>query len=467
MLIISGGNVMQNRSPVVFFLLSAVMVTLCCADPARAIPAFSRQHKSECSTCHTIYSELNEFGDAFLKNSYVWPGEKAAEKAAEAPGAERNIEGEGDPDTLKKLKTQALTLKGESAPEDGRKSGKNEGLWLAGVPEIIPISFTGSVTLAYNEHAANNNTWDLSTRSLRLQGGGAFREAAGFFTTFNLYSQGDQTRTGNTPANNTPDIDELFIVWRHAFDTPLNVKVGRFEPKLSLWKQSNKTVSVPNYAPHAYKVGSSQFSVDAPEDAVEINAVLGSRLFVAGGVVNRKGQDTKEGYGHISYKCGGTDFLGHEPLLDLDTESIWDYLTVTIGGYGYFGRNATLVNGVADKSNDFYRAGGDVDVLYKRLHLRAAGVAGRDRNPFFSSTPTELESHAFSAEGEYMFGSPVNLIALFRYEYQNDDIGTVRRYIPAVAYAPLQNTKLVAQFNYEDTPAGINRIGLATAAFSF
>lgn len=409
------------------FLLVLLAVMLLSAGQAMAIPAFSRQHKTECTTCHTIYPELNEFGEAFLKNSYVWPGKPKANSPAPA---------------------------------------KNEGLWLAGIPEAIPVSFTASLNYAYDKHAADNDDVDFTTRDLRLQAGGAFREAAGFFATYNLYAQGSQGNNGATPDNIAPNINELFLVWRHALDTPLNVKIGRFEPKLGLWKKSNKVIVVPSYAPHTYKVGSSQFSVETPEDALEINGIIGSRLFLAGGVVDRNGQNAKEGYGHISYRIGGTDFLGHEPAVDLERDSIWDFLSVTIGGYGYFGRNATLADGIATNGNDYYRAGGDLDILYKRLHLRAGGVAGRDSNPNFNNSP-ELESHAVSAEGEYMFGSPVNLIALFRYEYVNDGVTIARRYIPAITYSPIQNAKLMLQYNFTQMPTTTSRVGLAVASFSF
>jgi len=432
-----------KNSPVLVLLpLVLALTQLSFPDRADAIPAFSRQHKTECSTCHTIYPELNEFGDAFLKNGYVYPG-KGGAAAAEA---------------------------------SGKSQGKIEGLWLSGLPEMLPVSLTGTIDVAYKNDAFDGNKLDLSTRSLRLQAGGAFREAAGFFATYNLYSQGVQTsnitnpaNNANTPPNNTPNINELFAIWRHALGTPVNLRVGRLEPKLSLWKKSDRVILAPSYATTAYTVGASPFSLDAPEDALELNALLGNRVFVAGGVVDRNGQNRNEGYGHISVKIGGTDLLGHEPEVDLENDSIWDFLTLTLGGFGYAGSNGSFDQfGMAQNRNDFYRAGAEFDLLYKRLHLKGSGVFGRDDNPNFSATAASaLESHAYAFEGEYMLGVPVNLIALFRYEYQEDVNGGTRRYIPAIAYAPLQNTKLTLQYNYTDAPARIDRLTLASLAFSF
>lgn len=41
-------------------------------------------------------------------------------------------------------------------------------------------------------------------------------------------------------------------------------------------------------------------------------------------------------------KFGGADLLGHEPVMDLENESIWEYLAATVGAYGYYGRNADV-----------------------------------------------------------------------------------------------------------------------------
>jgi hypothetical protein len=425
-------------------------------DSADAIPAFSRQHKTECSTCHTIYPELNEFGDAFLKNSYVWPGKKGAVagQGAQAEGAQ--AEGAG-----------------AQGGQPGAKGGGNEWALISGLPEQIPISFTGTADLTYDNDAFGGNQLDLSARSLTLHAGGAFREAAGFFVTYTLYSQQPLERTAtrntNTPGNNTPDINELFLVWRHALQSPVNLKVGRFEPKLSLWKKSNRITPVPSYASTAYVVGGLQgspFSVDAPEDGVELNALLGNRLLLAGGVVDQNGQNRKAGYGHASLKIGGTDFKGHEPEVDLESDSIWDFLTITLGAFGYVGRNGSFQEGSLRNPNEFHRVGGELDLLYKRLHVKGGVTFGQDSNPLFAATPAEFDSHAYAVEAEYYLGAPVNLIPVFRYEYQKGLQGGTRRYIPALAYAPLQNTRVTLEYIHTEGPEDTSKVALASLSFS-
>lgn len=420
------------------FVLSPLLVP----DHADAIPAFSRQHKTECSTCHTIYPELNEFGDAFLKNGYVWPHKKNGAKAVSA-GA-------------------------------GGEAAGNEWATISGLPLQVPISLTATADLAYDNDAADGNKLNLSTRSLTLHAGGSLREVAGFFITYNLYSQGaghagsealTPARNTNTPPNNDPDIDELFLVWRHALNSPVNLKVGRFEPKLSLWKKSNRILPVPSYASTTYLVGNSPFSSDATEDGVELNAVVGNRLFVAAGIVDRDGQDREDGYGHISYKFGGTDLKGQEPELELEGESIWDYLTITTGVFGYWGQNGQFNNGIAQNLNNFRRIGAEADILYKRLHLKGSGSFGRDSNPTIW-VRQQVDSRAYTLEGEYYLGAPVNLVPLFRYEHLDTGEGGTNRFIPALAYSPLQNLKLSLEYIHSKAPEGNSNTAFASLAFS-
>lgn len=436
---------MQFCNKIMFVAVLGMVFHMIAVDNAHAIAAFSRQYKSECTTCHTIYPELNEFGEAFYKNGFVWPGKPPVGKAQE------------------ELKS------GDTIPIAADSNKKNEGLFLAAIPENLPISFSASQSITFNQHAANQS--DLSARSFGLQAAGNFREQVGFWVNYSLYSAGTYDPTKSTvPANKTTNsIGEMFGVLRNVYDTPINIKIGRMSPQLGLWKTSDKVTSS-SFAPYTYTVGTaaskSPFSVSSTEDSLEVNAILGNRVFVAGGIVDRDGQNRKEGYGHVSVRIGGTDFRGHEPAVDLEKDSIWDFLACTVGTYSYYGRNATLNNGVAtDKENNYYRVGVDAEMLYKKLRVRLSGVKGNDSNPNFAATPKESKSLVGASEAEYRFTS--SLIGALRYEYQDDGAQVTRRYIAGVAYAFLQNTKLSAEYKQEALSSETNRISQVGLAFSF
>ena len=485
-------------------LLFVATVILAASD-AYAIPAFTRANNVECGTCHTIFPELNEYGEAFLKNGYVYFGKgkkmvaekvKAAPpvveaKATAAPAPDVAVKGDGNADLLSKLKA-GMMISGDSptpaaAPvqnAEGEAShaasaggeAKSEGIALSGVPEQLPISFTGNIHGTFD--SSKPNEYDLSTRSLKLNAGGHFKGKVGFFGTYLLYTENvDKNANTSTPPTNTKsDIGELFIVWRHALDTPVNIKVGRFQPKLGLWKSNNKLSTSNSYATSKYTVVESLFYSEQPQDAVEANMIIANRFFVAGGIVNRKNQNTKEWYVHTSAKFGGADYLTNEPEIDLNKEeSIFDFLTLTVGGYGYVGTNGdpnTTAN-ATPRQNEYYRAGMDIDLLYKQFRLKQSLVLGNDNNSNLMYSLPEVKTFVYAVEGQYTI--LLNLISALRFEYQDDGINVVRRFIPTFAYIPMENVKVVAEYKHEygvsykstGNAEIANKVGTLGVTFSF
>lgn len=419
---------------------------------AHAIPAFSREHNTECATCHTIFPELNEYGDVFLKNGFVW-AKHAKEETAAAGSKTPVVKGEGDPETLGKLKAAAATEGATRtvAPSMGA-APKSEPLWLAGLPQTVPLSLSATLNASYRDDAPSDKV-DLSTRAVSLLAGGVFRDKLGFYLKYNLYAEGAfDPAVSNTPLNSSPpyasDLEEFYLVWRNTFGTGVNLKAGRFRPQLSLWQKSNK-VGISDFATTSFRVGNSTFTADAPEDAIEANAVLFDRLYLAAGVVDRNGQDRNEGYGHLSVKIGGSDFHAREPEMDLDNESIMDYLSLVLGCYGYTGSNSGTT--ASKERNNFYRAGVDLDLTVKSARLKLAWAKGDDENPDFASHARQV-TDVYAAQGGYMVTK--DLMAQFRYEYQEMNDGLViKRYIPTVAFSPLeiQNTKVTLEYQHVTT----------------
>lgn len=396
---------------------------------AQAIPAFTRQFKTECFTCHTIFPELTEQGENFRRNSYVWLETKAPGSAAPAK---------------KKEKTD----------------GSREYLILSSLPDYVPLSITGTFNASIDDRRpeSQGNRFDLATRAIVLDAGGSFNDKLGAWISYNLYTEGgfDHVTGGsimnaNVPSNNKPDINEAFVQARHLWGSPLNAKVGRFTPTLSLWKATNKTSVVSPMATTSYRAGDSPFFVNAATDGVELNSIVKGRLAVAGGVAKIKDQENVSGYGSFAYKFGGADFLGLEAPVNLEAEeSIFDYLIATLGGYGYVGANNP---GPARQLNNFYRYGFESEVHYQRFRAKLATAFGHDNDPYVLSGVPQgsgqgANSQVYAAEALYLVGS--EFIPSFRFEYENNGQVRTRRYIPTLAYAALQNAKLVFEFKHED-----------------
>lgn len=477
-------------------LAAACLVSLFTAGTAHAIPAFSRAHKVECTTCHTIYPELNEYGEAFLKNSYVYFGHNkkkefpapAAVKTPESKpaAAAMTISGDGDAAKLAALKAGALgnqetvatatASAAEATATPGATPEKSEGILLSGIPEQLPISFTGAINYGYDTSQVNE--FDFAARSIKMHAGGNFREKFGFFATYVAYSEQPPIgnfNTSQTASNNKTDLNEFLLSWRHLLDSPVNLRIGRMQPKLGLWKTNNKLSVTNNYLPYSYTVGKeSVFKIEQPQDALELNSIIANRVYLAVGLVNRKGQNSKEGYGHLSIKVGGIDYLTNEPDIDLNkAESFLDYLTMTFGTYGYYGKNGTANSN--DPKNNYFRIGADAEVLYKIFRLRMLGNYGEDDNatPSNITSKTRVISKAMTAEGEVTL--LLNLIASGRFEYLQQLSGAkaqlgdtyVRRYVGTLGYSPLQNIKLALEYKYEILSTSINRVGVVGATVAF
>src|SRR6201997_2867230 len=66
----------RSASVVVLAVCTGTFVAvllLAMVPSGRAIPAFSRKYQTSCTTCHSNYPELNDFGEAFKKNGFKFP----------------------------------------------------------------------------------------------------------------------------------------------------------------------------------------------------------------------------------------------------------------------------------------------------------------------------------------------------------------------------------------------------------
>ena len=53
--------------------LISLAVVLSTPPPASAIPAFSRKYGTSCTTCHSDFPKLNDFGKAFKDAGFKFP----------------------------------------------------------------------------------------------------------------------------------------------------------------------------------------------------------------------------------------------------------------------------------------------------------------------------------------------------------------------------------------------------------
>src|SRR3984893_3134908 len=56
-----------------FLLLALILTVILLIGTSHAIPAFSRQYGTSCSTCHVDFPKLNDFGKAFKDAGFKFP----------------------------------------------------------------------------------------------------------------------------------------------------------------------------------------------------------------------------------------------------------------------------------------------------------------------------------------------------------------------------------------------------------
>jgi len=392
-----------------FFAISTLFLTVFCVDRAEAIAAFSRELKTECTTCHTIFPQLNEFGQAFEKNGFVWPG-----------GVEKS----------KKIKV--------TQTEEERKSA--EYIKLSGIPAMLPLSVSLGASYLYDDTKEDN--FDQKFFSAQLLAAGVVGgDRIGFW--FNE-SLGSQSGGPTGPS-------QVWFVARDPLGVPVHLKFGRLSPDLSLWKT---TLNGRMLSQSATVDG---FSASGAQSGLEVSSIVAKRVQVVVGIndrnnntaanapstVNAKGEvvagkaattnSVNDFYGRIGVKFGGADYHGKEPDVDLDKDSVWDFLSVSFSAFGYSG-STSKGDGI---NHDLNRYGVEAEAAYKKLLLMFGATLGENN----ADAKVPLETTVFSAEIDYVF-NPVFALAL-RYDTQDIEGKDVRSIItPGIIWAPLQCFKL-------------------------
>lgn len=450
---------MKNRCAYLIVVLGVAAVLLS-AGKAQAIPAFARLYKTECNTCHTIFPDRKPFGDAFRKNSYVWPGKLPEQMQEEVQYTPR----------------KSAAFQGMSSAVQKKPKVNN---WLTAIPDQVPISLWVNHDITFNKNAKRVTTDAVTGQSATvpatqfdLDGGtelemftaGSFRGKAGWWAEYNF-----------APDH---DIGEVYIQLRHLIGSPINLKVGKFKPKLSLWK-SNDSATISSYGYNDMVVGNNPnitgpagnqlatgnpFTIDTEKGGAELNTLIGKHIFLASGAMtplekNRNGVDY---YGHLSVRFGGVDFAGNDPEVSLTSESVWENLALTFGSFVYVGSSLNekldpTTNSFLKFKNDFYRVGLEAEMLYKNLRFRLNGIHGEDKNPQGPDGLGAFEKSLFlMAQGQYIFMQ--NLLVAARFEYQDiDHEGVTHRYIPSIVYAPWQNVRVAMEYDHEIKPRVLNQ----------
>ncbi len=341
-------------------LFCALVVTVGHSE-AEAIPAFARAYQVPCATCHISITRRNEFGDAFRRAGYRWPGDPS-----------RDIEAQS---------ISPVAMKG---------IGAVVGQLAATTP--IGLTMTSSLSTVRNNKEIADPT--VGSPAFTILFGGALGEHASVFGTW-----------GGQGAPN-----ELYAQFGNIGNRKeINLKVGRFEPTTTLFKNNEATIG-------KFKLTASAINghaVGQGRVGFETNGLLGQRTFYALGMVQNAGSTSNyDKYYNVAHKFGGMAFDGSEPEIDFDAEpSALEDLTVTLAHWGYLGR----VDGPSgEELTDILRFGLDGKVGFRKWALWSGLMYGADHD-----IVRDLPSVSVTGFTEVSYLLKSWLIPTYLYQYQD------------------------------------------------
>lgn len=326
-------------------MLTALVVTFGNPEKAQAIPAFARAYNTPCTTCHIAITRRGEFGDAFRRLGFHWPG---------AP------------------KQDSLVRK--ETPIEMRGTSLLTGM----MPSRIPLSLSGRLSGGWSSDDDSLDTISVGSPSLNFLFGSALGEHVSFF--------------GTWAGAGSPN--ELYLHFARILGgTELNLKVGRFEQWTTLFKNNEALLS----SFLLTSSGVSGHSVGQGRIGAEASGVVFERGFWAAGVVQNGGPGSHyDSYYHLSYKLGGMDFLGEDPEVDFDAEeSIFDNTSLVLGHWGYWGEVADVSG---NRTSDVRRLGIDLKLTLANFNLWGGFMLGADYNV---DVDANLNSHTAFVEASY------------------------------------------------------------------
>lgn len=428
-----------------YFLLSQTPRT-------EGIPAFARKYQTACSTCHSNYPELNDFGEAFKKNGFKFPT---------------------DDESFVK---EAPVMLGAKA----QKEAFPKAVYPGEIPGSIPIGlrYSGFATFNSKQPLAVGYLprTDLFTpNTFTMIAAGSFGQDLSFWIDDDLSTGGSGADGGL--GDGYLKVNDLGH-YIHLPKDALNLRVGQFELDLPFTQARTINLSDYDIYDETSSIGSlpgtvsNPFALGAPQRGIEIGGYPNDGNFEwSAAVVNGNNdspaaRNSKDVYFRVSQRFNlERDAKVRKEIRASGSTGPHDHTSIRFGAFYYYGRNAlnidqTMFPGFGTIHNPFYRAGGDVRFKYRKFELYALGMKGHDTNVIPNMTTFTLDPAppvSFSggfAEAEYWFYPWV--IGIMRYDVVNSPTDFLNgasqrnsrnRVSPGIQFLVRDNIK--AEFEYQ------------------
>jgi hypothetical protein len=423
-----------------------------------AIPAFSRKYQTSCTTCHSNYPELNDFGEAFKKNGFKFPK---------------------DDDTFVK---EPPVLLGAKAQKEAFPGG---AVYPGEIPGSLPVAFRYSGNFNWNRKqppgiiAQNGFTprTDLFVpNTFTIIGAGSFGPNLSFWID-------DDISTGGSGAEG--GLGDGYLKYNdlaHSFGLPknsINLRFGQFELDLPFTQARSiypSDYDIYDQASVGGNLGTTNnpFTLGAPQRGVEIGGYPNNGNFTwSVAVVNGNNdspaiRNTKDVYVRVSQKFNlERDPESRKAVQAAGPTGPRDHTSIRLGAFYYYGKNQLNLDGVAfpglgTLEQPFYRVGADLRFKYRHLELYGVGLHGHDQNHvvnaagigFQGTTPVTF-SGGFAGANYWIYPW---MIAYMRYDFVNSPTdflngvsqhNTRNRFSPGFQVLVRANIKIIGEYDHQ------------------
>ena len=394
------------------FCIFLFLLLLFCPAVSHAIPAFARQYQTSCSTCHSDFPKLNDFGKAFKDAGFKFPT---------------------DNETF--LKVPPIML---GAP--AQRDLFPHAIWPGSIPGILPVGLR--MNTFFQKTAGNRGNFDGLNPAGTVP---AFIPktdfSTGFFSIFTAGDFGgdiafwvddDISISGDNSAGGLGDGYLKFVNFGQVFKLPKNslaLRVGRFE--LDLPFTQARSINISPYdiytqanigavtAGFAQKNVNNQFTIADAANGVELSgghmyggyhyslAIVDQNTsgvtqsannssFVPsptgganGGVGFTSDSNFKDLYGRFSYRFNlERDTASRNAIQAAGASGPRDHTYLNLGTFYFYGRSVQRFSGtdlsgtpvVLAVREPFYRVGGDFSFNYRTFNVYGLFMYGHDTN---------------------------------------------------------------------------------------
>lgn len=372
---------------------------LATAPFCHAIPAFSRQYGTSCSTCHIDFPKLNDFGKAFKDAGFKFPK---------------------DDETFLKIPPVML-----GAP--AQKELWPHTIFPGTIPGIPPIGLRFNTFFqVYGSHRNDFQAGSIDpiVPKTDFQPGLFSIFTAGNFGSGIAFWVDDDISVGGANGNGGLGDGYLkFVDIGRLFKLPtdsLSLRVGQFEIDLPFsqartWNLSGWDIyDQANFgAMNGLGPGvNNAFAFSTPGQGVEISGghqYRGYHYSLA--VINQNTSNStspgngvspevgifsdanfKDIYGRFQYRFNlERDEASRNEIQAAGATGPRDHTYLQLGGYYFYGRSAQRIQGASTAltaHEPFYRTGGDFSFNYRTFNLFGLFMYGRDQNAFLDPAGT-------------------------------------------------------------------------------